>query len=157
MKEALGENRPTWAASPETLEWAAAISDHRKTVARWSEPETIALYACEYAGNRVRQAPFGARSATLNKQTFELGQYVGAGALECSCVAVTMESAMLLNVARDESGRTFVQERGVGDIRTRILRALAAGMANPRLPVEKRPTCEKLDIKDVIDATKSSV
>ena len=103
------------------MEWADAIADHNKTVARWSREESFALIAYRNATSRVLNAKH--RMIALNAETYALGRLVGRGWIARSDVVRGMETASRHN--------GLIAKRGLGVIRAVILGALAKGAVRP--------------------------
>jgi hypothetical protein len=103
------------------MEWADAIADHNKTVARWSREESFALIAYRNATSRVLNAKH--RMIALNAETYALGRLVGRGWIARSDVVRGMEAASRHN--------GLIAKRGLEVVRAVILGALAKGAARP--------------------------
>src|SRR5262245_60758345 len=103
------------------MEWADAIADHNKTVARWSREESFALVAYRNATSRVLNAKH--RMIALNAEIYALGRLVGRGWITQSDVVRGMEAASRHN--------GLIAKRGLEVARAVILGALAKGAARP--------------------------
>jgi hypothetical protein len=101
--------------------WVDAITDHRKTVARWSREESFALVAYRNATSRVLSAKH--RMIALNAETYALGRLVGRGWIARSDVVPGTEAASRHN--------GLIAKRGLEVVRAVILGALAKGAARP--------------------------
>jgi hypothetical protein len=116
----IGPNTQTVTSIP-PMEWADAIADHNKTVARWSREESFALVAYRNATSRVLNAKH--RMIALNAETYALGRLVGRGWITQSDVVRGMEAASRHN--------GLIAKRGLEVVRAVILGALAKGAARP--------------------------
>jgi hypothetical protein len=103
------------------MEWAEAITDHNKTVARWSREESFAFVAYRNATSRVLNAEH--RMIALNAETYALGRLVGRGWIARSNVVRGMET-----VSRHNG---LIAKRGLDVVRAVILGALCKGEERP--------------------------
>jgi hypothetical protein len=117
----IASHNPTVTSLSDSVSWADAIADDRKTVARWSREESFALVAFWNATDRVLNAEH--RMIALNAETYSLGRLWARGWIERGRIARGMQA-----VSRHNG---LVAKRGLEVVRQVILGALRKGATRP--------------------------
>lgn len=115
---------PSWVLEPPTVAPMAPIP----TAARNGRGNTYVRASVSMAESNVRNAPEGARNDTLNREAFNLGQFVGGQVLDYAAAESVLLSAALDCGLLD------------GEARATVASGLRAGLEHPRTgPSTEKP------------------